>query len=64
MTKLSYSLLSREVPFKQTATTCTVVLYRIIGLATKGLRILSLGGIDKIRNHLVANPIRTIICLP
>ena len=28
-----------------------------IGLATKRLRILSLGGIDKIRNHLVANPI-------
>ena len=27
-----------------------------IGLATKRLRILSLGGIDKIRNHLVANP--------
>ena len=28
-----------------------------IGLATKWLRILSLGGIDKIRNHLVANSI-------
>ena len=28
-----------------------------IGLATKRLRILSLDGIDKIRNHLVANPI-------
>ena len=28
-----------------------------IGLATKWLRILSLGGIDKIRIHLVANPI-------
>ena len=27
-----------------------------IGLATKWLRILSLGGIDKIRNHLVTNP--------
>ena len=27
----------------------------IIGLATKWLRILSLGVIDKIRNHLVAN---------
>ena len=30
-----------------------------IGLATKCLRILSLGGIDKIRDHLVANPIFT-----
>ena len=30
-----------------------------IGLATKWLRILSLGGIDKICNHLVANPIIT-----
>ena len=28
-----------------------------IGLATKWLRILPLGGNDKIRNHLVANPI-------
>ena len=28
-----------------------------IGLETKRLRILSLGGIDKIRNHLVANTI-------
>ena len=28
-----------------------------IGLATKWLRILSLGGIDKVRNHLVAKPI-------
>ena len=28
-----------------------------IGLATKWLRILSLGGNGKIRNHLVANPI-------
>ena len=28
-----------------------------VGLATKLLRILSLGGIDKVRNHLVANPI-------
>ena len=28
-----------------------------IGLATKWLRILSLGGIDKMRDHLVANPI-------
>ena len=28
-----------------------------IGLATKWLRILSIGGIDKIRNHLVAKPI-------
>ena len=26
-------------------------------LATKWLRTLSLGGIDKIRNHLVSNPI-------
>ena len=30
-----------------------------IGLATKWLRILSLGGIAKIRNHLVANPIHS-----
>ena len=29
-----------------------------IGLATKWSRILSLGGIDKIRNHLVANPVQ------
>ena len=28
-----------------------------IGLATKWLRILSLGGMDKTRNHLVVNPI-------
>ena len=28
-----------------------------MGLATKWLRILSLGGIDKLHNHLVANPI-------
>ena len=34
---------------------------RYIGLATKWLRILSLGGTDKIRNHLVANPIETSI---
>ena len=31
-----------------------------IGLATKWLRIFLLGGIDKIRNHLVANPILQI----
>ena len=31
-----------------------------IELATKWLRILSLGGIDKIRNHLVANPITSV----
>ena len=30
-------------------------------LATKWLRILPLGGIDKIRNHLVANPINVYI---
>ena len=34
-----------------------------IGLATKWLRILSLGGIDKFRNHLVANPISTCFYL-
>ena len=35
------------------------LLYRLgfIVLATKWFRVLSLGGIDKIRNHLVANPI-------
>ena len=32
-------------------------VYYYIGLATNWLRIFSLGGIDKIRNHLVANPI-------
>ena len=36
---------------------CTVEFDIELGLATKWLRILSLGGIDKIRNHLVANPI-------
>ena len=35
-----------------------------IGLATKWLRILSLGGIDKSRNHLVANPIFDYMILP
>ena len=34
-----------------------------VGVATKRLRILSLGGIDKIRNHLVANPIYRLILL-
>ena len=32
-----------------------------IGLATKGLRILSLGGTDKTRSHLVTNPIHSRI---
>ena len=31
-------------------------MLRAIVLETKWLRILSLGGINKIRNHLVANP--------
>ena len=39
---------------------CTKVYY--IGLATKWLRIVSLGGIDKIRNHLLANPILSEHC--
>ena len=34
---------------------CRVFLEVVIRLATKWLGILSLGGIDKIRNHLVAN---------
>ena len=32
-------------------------IFDFIGLTTKWLRILSLGGNDKIRNHLAANPI-------
>ena len=32
-----------------------------IGLATKWVRILSLGGVGKIRNHLITNPIRSVI---
>ena len=35
----------------------TKIFHGYIGLATKWLRILSLGGNDKIRNHLVASPI-------
>ena len=35
----------------------TFLTSRNIGLATKWLRILPLGGIDMIRNHLVADPI-------
>ena len=35
--------------------------YQSIGLATKWLRILSLGGIDKIRNYLVANSYYKVI---
>ena len=36
-----------------------VVGVTAIGMATKRLRILSLGSIDKIRNHLIAKPIDT-----
>ena len=36
------------------------VLSKDISLATKWLRIFSLGGNDKIRNHLVAKPIATV----
>ena len=35
-----------------------IKLYEYIGLATKWLRILPLGGIDKIRSHLVVNPVQ------
>lgn len=35
--------------------------YQSIGMATKWLRILSLGGIDNIRNHLVANSYYEVI---
>ena len=48
------------------ATKCIVVFIEFtcligsIGLATKWLRVLSLGGNDKTRNHLVANPIATL----
>ena len=41
---------------------CTVEFDIELGLATKWLRILSLGGIDKIRKHLVANPICSFEC--
>ena len=37
--------------------TVQMLMYRSTVLATKWLRILSIGGIDKTRSHLVANPI-------
>ena len=49
-----------NIPFEDRTYTYLSMINRLeycTGLATKWLRILSLGGIDKIRNHLVANPI-------
>ena len=54
--KFSFSLQRVTIPSKPRETDpLTSNLY--IGSATKWLRILSLGGINKIRNHLVASPI-------
>ena len=40
-----------------------IIQWNDIGLATKRLRILSLGGNYKIRNHLVAKPILLLLLL-
>ena len=54
-----YRMTAFSILFGRVTCINVTVLYdrvRYIGLATKWLRILSLGGIDKIRNHLVAKP--------